>query len=313
MHPKKIDVLVASVALACVLAAPALGAAAPGASVPQGGVARWAGLAAKECGIYGKRYAAVDAICYYPIDLATSLGRHQIALWDQDGKQHLGFVQVEEGIFLEEDIELPPDRLRYVDISPADSARAAKEAAETAKILGGQGGVAQFSFPLGPPAHPLPQGAEDFGSVRTFNGKYSSLHTGRDYPVAEGTPAKAVADGTVVLAADQFFSGNSLYVDHGGGFVSMIFHLSSLAVKTGDTVKRGDTLGVVGSTGRTTGPHVHLGLRWLGKRIDPGFLLASPDLLPAVGPMTAAKPKAATQAPAKKKSKRTGKPAEDEG
>lgn len=306
------SILGASVALVLLLAASVSGAALPGTAVSQGGVARWAGLAAKECGIYGKRYAAVDAICYYPIDLDTPAGRHQIALWDQDGKQHLGFVQVEEGSFLEESIELPADRLRYVEVSAEDSVRATREAAEVANLLSGKGGLAQFSLPLGSPATPLPPGGEDFGSLRTFNGKHVSLHTGRDYPTSAGSPVKAVADGTVVLAADQFFSGNSVYIDHGAGFVSMSFHLASLAVKTGDVVRRGDTLGVVGDTGRATGPHLHLGLRWLGKRIDPATVLAGPNLLPSVGDL---KPAVAKKAPAvaKKKSKRTAKPVDDEG
>jgi murein DD-endopeptidase MepM/ murein hydrolase activator NlpD len=176
--------------------------------------------------------------------------------------------------------------------------------------LAGKGGLSQFSLPLGAPAGSLPEGPDDFGSIRTFNGLRRSLHTGRDYPVGQGSAVKAVADGTVVLAADQFFSGNSVYIDHGGGFVSMTFHLSSLAVKTGDTVKRGQTLGAVGDTGRTTGPHVHLGVRWQGQRIDPTLLLDDPTALPSVGDL-----KGPEKAPAVKKgTKRTGKPVEeDEG
>jgi murein DD-endopeptidase MepM/ murein hydrolase activator NlpD len=85
-----------------------------------------------------------------------------------------------------------------------------------------------------------------------------------------------------VLAADHFFAGNSVYVDHGGGLVSMNFHLDSIAVEQGDAVKRGQALGKIGGTGRATGPHLHLGLRWLGERIDPALLLAAPTALPSV-------------------------------
>ena len=111
---------------------------------------------------------------------------------------------------------------------------------------------------------------------------YTSPHSGRDYPVGDGNTVSAVADGRVVLAAEHFFTGNAVYVDHGGGLVSMNFHLKSLSVKTGDEVKRGQALGKIGATGRATGPHLHLGLRWLGKRIDPALLLDAPSKLPSV-------------------------------
>jgi hypothetical protein len=76
-----------------VAASAALGA--PVVTAPQGGVARWAGMAAAECGIYGLRYRAVDSVCYYPVDIRTAVGRHQIALWDVGGHQHLGMLEVE--------------------------------------------------------------------------------------------------------------------------------------------------------------------------------------------------------------------------
>ncbi len=296
--------------LAVLLAGPA-GAATPVATVPQGGMARWSGLAAKECGIFGRRYPAVDAACYYPIDLAAPPGRHQIALWDQDGKRHVGYAQVEEGDFAEEEIELPPELRRYIDVSPEDAARAAKEHGVVTKILNGKGGPPRFSLPLGKPAASLPKGDDNFGSTRTFNGKVKSLHTGRDYPVSLGTEVKAVADGTVLLVVDHFFTGQAVYVDHGGGLVSMAFHLKSVAVKEGDEVKRGAALGQVGSSGRATGPHLHFGLRWQGKRIDPALLLGAPTALPGIGEQSGSEAKKAP--PSKKKPKPTAKPADDEG
>lgn len=312
MHLAKSSVLVLGAIFAHSLAAKPVVQPRPGASVAQGGVARWEGLAAKDCGMQGKRYAAVDAVCYYPIDLDAAPGRRQVSLWDQDGKRHLGFVEVEETSFPDEAIELPPELLRFVDVSPADAARATRESAVAAKILGGKGGLAQLSLPLGQPASPLPAGEDDFGAVRIFNGHHRSLHTGRDYPVTEGSAVKALADGTVMLAADHFYTGNSVYVDHGAGLVSMVFHLKSLAVKTGDAVKRGDTLGAAGSTGRATGPHLHLGVRWLGQRIDPTSLLEAPTTLPRIGELESS---AAAKTPpaAKKKVKKPRAPVNDEG
>jgi hypothetical protein len=248
----------------------------------QGGVARWAGIAASECGIYGKRYRAVDAVCYYPVDIRTTPGNHQIALWDQDGRQHTGVLKVQKTDFPTVDMPLPEKLDRFLHISQDDMARAASERSGIAKVLDGSADPPQFSLPLGAPAARLPKSEDDFGSERIFDKEHTSLHSGRDYPVSVGKPVKAVADGTVVLAADHFFAGNSVYVDHGDGLVSMNFHLESMAVKAGDKVKRGQLLGKIGGTGRATGPHLHLGMRWLGRRIDPALLLAKPDSLPSV-------------------------------
>lgn len=251
-------------------------------SAPQGGVARWAGLAAKECGIHGKRYAAVDAVCYYPVDIQTTPGAHEIALWDQDGKRHMGTLRVQDARFPVVEMELPDSLQRYLTLSDQDEARALAERKEIANVLDGSDEPPRFSLPLAQPADNLPRSEDDFGSTRVFDAEHSSLHSGRDYPVGVGNAVKAVADGTVVLAGDHFFAGKSVYVDHGGGLVSMNFHLDEVSVADGDTVKRGQALGKIGSTGRATGPHLHLGLRWLGERIDPALLLAEPADLPSV-------------------------------
>lgn len=271
-----------SIALVGALALPMHALAADVVTAQQGGVARWSGLAAKECGVYGKRYAAVDATCYYPVDIRTRPGAHEIALWDQDGKQHLGTLVVQKTDFPKVDMPLPEKLSRFLDVSPEDTKRAATEREAVAKALKGGDGEARFSLPLASPAGKLPKSEDDFGSERTFDATHKSLHSGRDYPVSLGTPVKAPADGTVLLAADHFYTGNAVYLDHGGGLITMFFHLDKLQVKDGDTVKRGQAIGTIGGTGRATGPHLHLGLRWLGQRIDPALLLAKPDALPAV-------------------------------
>jgi len=249
---------------------------------PQGGVARWPGISAKECGIYGKRYPAVDSVCYYPIDIQTRTGSHQIALWDQQGKQHLGHLVVEEQQFPEVSFDLPPALNRYLEPSAEELARAATESTEVARILRASDEAPHFSLPLGKPSGTMPHSANDFGSLRAFNGKVKSLHSGLDFPVNEGSSVKAMAAGTVALAADHFFTGNAVYIDHGDGLMSMYFHLKSVAVHSGDAVKRNQTIGTVGGTGRATGPHLHVGVRWLGKRINPERLLEAPAKLPSV-------------------------------
>jgi Peptidase family M23 len=279
----KISWLVSLVLLAALPAAAQAQKGAALVTAPQGGVARWAGLKAKECGVYGKRYAAIAGTCYYPVDIRAKPGRYQIALYDGDGKQHLGTLNVEDARFPDVDMELPPKLARYLDVSAEDSARAAAETAVVRKILPGSAlDAPRFTLPLRKPTASLPRSEDDFGSLRTFNHKHKSLHSGRDYPVGDGNTVSAVADGRVVLAVDHFFTGKAVYVDHGGGLVSMNFHLKSVSVKDGDEVKRGQALGKIGATGRATGPHLHLGLRWLGKRIDPQLLLDAPGKLPSV-------------------------------
>lgn len=252
-----------------------------GVKAPQGGIARWAGLAADTCGFHGKRYPAVDAVCYYPIDFRAKPGVHEIALYDQDGAQHMSSVTVEAVEFPKVEIELPDTT--YLDVSEENQKRHVGERREVLALFKREVSEPRFSLPLSKPAGALPKSEDDFGSHRLFNGKKESQHTGRDFPVGAGNPVKAVADGTVVLAAEQFYTGNTVFVDHGDGLISMNFHLADLAVKTGDEVKRGDTLGKVGSTGRSTGPHLHLGFRWLGARIDPLLLLDTPNKLPSIG------------------------------
>ncbi|MEO8461549.1 MAG: M23 family metallopeptidase [Dokdonella sp.] len=255
----------------------------PGKSVTlkQGEVGRWPGIAAKQCAIDGKSYPAVDAVCYYPIDIEAKPGRHQITVRDQDGKQHKGVAIVEAVDWPEVKIELPNDT--YVNISPDNERRAAKERTTVLALFKGKPGEPRFSLPLGAPASPLTRNEDDFGSQRTFNEKVASHHTGRDYPVPVGAPVKAVAEGKVVLAEEQFLLGKCVFVDHGDGLISMNFHFSEISVKVGDEVKRGQELGKVGATGRASGPHLHLGIRWMGSRIDPQPLLDSPLQLHEVG------------------------------
>jgi hypothetical protein len=127
-----------------------------------------------------------------------------------------------------------------------------------------------------------------FGSQRIYaHGVEGAPHSGLDIaravggPVLDGTPARSPADGVVVLATDHPFSleGNLVMIDHGFGLVSALMHLQRIDVKAGDPVKRGQEIGLIGRTGRATGPHLHWGLTWNQVRIDP-ILLVGPMLRP---------------------------------
>lgn len=115
-----------------------------------------------------------------------------------------------------------------------------------------------------------------FGSQRIYRGTPGAYHNGVDIAVPTGTPFVAPADGVVVLAAgDAPFTleGHLLIVDHGMGLSSAFLHCASLAVKEGDVVRQGQVLGTVGATGRTSGPHLHWGMKWRDARVDPALLL----------------------------------------
>jgi murein DD-endopeptidase MepM/ murein hydrolase activator NlpD len=113
-----------------------------------------------------------------------------------------------------------------------------------------------------------------FGNQRVYNGKPGSAHSGMDIAASTGTPVKAPAAGTVVLAEpDLYFTGGTILIDHGYGIGSNFLHLSQLDVAVGDTVAQGDVIGKVGATGRATGPHLHWGMTWFGTRIDPLLVL----------------------------------------
>lgn len=113
----------------------------------------------------------------------------------------------------------------------------------------------------------------DFGLRRFINGEPRASHSGIDIAQPAGTPIAAPNDGRVALVRDMFFSGNSLFIDHGQGLYTMFFHLSDTAVSEGDDVTRGQTIAFVGSTGRVTGAHLHFGVRHTGNKVSPWDLV----------------------------------------
>lgn len=123
-------------------------------------------------------------------------------------------------------------------------------------------------------APPVPGAATSrFGRRSIVNGTLRSLHGGIDLRAQTGTPVHAPARGRVVLAAEQYFAGNLVILDHGLGMFSFLAHLSRLAAVEGHTVERGDVVGLSGATGRVTGPHLHWGVRVQGARVDPLSLM----------------------------------------
>lgn len=113
-----------------------------------------------------------------------------------------------------------------------------------------------------------------FGERRVFNGQLKSRHMGLDLDGRTGDPVLAANDGVVTMVRDCFGSGNTVIVSHGAGLFTGYFHLSEFKVELGEKVKRGQLIGLVGATGRVTGPHLHLSARANGYNFDPESLLA---------------------------------------
>jgi murein DD-endopeptidase MepM/ murein hydrolase activator NlpD len=116
----------------------------------------------------------------------------------------------------------------------------------------------------------------NFGARRVINGERRMPHAAVDIHLPGGTPVRAIADGRVAFAGEQFFGGRSVVIDHGGGVFSVCYHLKEFSVAEGQEIFRGDRIGSVGATGRATGPHLHFGVRVTGGRVDPTRLFALP-------------------------------------
>nr|WP_244444068.1 M23 family metallopeptidase [Arenimonas donghaensis] len=113
-----------------------------------------------------------------------------------------------------------------------------------------------------------------YGSQRIYNGTPRSPHSGLDVAAPSGTPIRAPAAGVVTFAdADLYLTGGTVLLDHGHGVSSNFLHLSRIDVAVGDRIEAGQVIGLVGATGRATGPHMHWGMNWFGVRVDPRAVL----------------------------------------
>jgi murein DD-endopeptidase MepM/ murein hydrolase activator NlpD len=156
---------------------------------------------------------------------------------------------------------------KFVQLAKKDLSRSQKESALTRQAFSQFTEKQSWELPLALPIHS--KLTSTYGSARYFNGERRSKHSGVDFAGKMGDKITAVADGTVVLAQNLYFGGNSVYIDHGLGLVSASLHMSKMLVKNGDKVRKGQTIGLVGATGRVTGPHLHFSLAAQGVTVDP--------------------------------------------
>jgi murein DD-endopeptidase MepM/ murein hydrolase activator NlpD len=201
------------------------------------------------------------------VDFDVSPGTGTILLRRADGAEERLRVTIEKRVFPEERLTLPP---AMVTPPKELEERIAREQALAAEIY--RTSVAAKLWDRGFTAALGQKAAGNFGRRRILNGIPKSPHTGQDYTAPAGTPVKAVAGGKVRLAGDFYYSGLTLFLDHGAGLVSVYMHLEKMLVAEGETVSAGQVIGRVGNTGRATGPHLHLGLRLFEQRVDPETL-----------------------------------------
>ena len=264
-----------------ILATVALGAAAaqplPAQSAPPGSLVHWPGVGIERCLLGDREFAPTDVDgqpgCLVPVGLIRT--EDIVAERDRDGQRERLTIGLGEYPYSVQRLQIK-DQSR-VNLSPENQARAARESALIGKLWARQG-EPRFSLPLGPPLKELPAGGR-FGAKRIINGEPRSPHTGADYAVPQGTPVLAVDDAVVALTGEFFFSGNAVFLDHGNGLISMYFHFHEVFVEQGEEVSRGRLIGTVGSTGRSTGAHLHFGIRWQGARVDPALLLGKPSAI----------------------------------
>jgi hypothetical protein len=201
-------------------------------------------------------------------DIMIKLGEHPLqASWEGDSPGRLSAsVTVKDRDYGTRSINVPK---RQVDLSREDQERAAREKVLTDRALGT---VSPVKLWRGEFLEPVDAAINSsFGRKTRLNGVLNPRpHAGADYRAGEGAPVRAPADGVVILAGNHFFAGNSIYIDHGQGLISMYFHLSEILVEEGQELKKGDgPIGLVGKTGRVTGAHLHYGVYLNGARIDP--------------------------------------------
>jgi len=183
-------------------------------------------------------------------------------------RQVLDFM-VRDKRYASQSLKVAPGK---VDLSPEDLERVNKEKPVIEHALNSWSDQQPLSLRM---QQPIPGvRSSSFGMRRIFNGQSRNPHSGMDIAAATGTPVKAPLAGTVIDTGDFFFNGNTVFLDHGRGMISMYCHLSAIHVKPGQKVAAGTTLGEVGMTGRVTGPHLHWGLSLNRAWVDPELFVA---------------------------------------
>jgi murein DD-endopeptidase MepM/ murein hydrolase activator NlpD len=203
------------------------------------------------------------------IPLSASLAPRQAVVRSGDARQEIQF-SIGDKQYASQSLKVAPGQ---VNLSKADLERVNREKS----II--EHAMSRWSDEQPETLHmpqPIPGvRSSSFGMRRIFNGESRNPHSGMDIAAPVGTPVRAPLAGTVIDTGNYFFNGNTVFVDHGRGMISMYCHLSAIDVKPGQRVAAGTTLGAVGMTGRVTGPHLHWGLSLNRAWVDPELFVSN--------------------------------------
>lgn len=204
------------------------------------------------------------------IPLSAPLAPRQVIVRSGDAREELQFP-IGDKQYASQSLKVAPGQ---VNLSKADLERVSRDRAIIEHAMSRWTDEPPETMRM---PQPIPGvRSSSFGMRRIFNGESRNPHSGMDIAAPVGTPVRAPIAGTVIDIGDYFFNGNTVFVDHGRGMISMYCHLSAIDVRPGQHVAAGTTLGKVGMTGRVTGPHLHWGLSLNRAWVDPELFVANP-------------------------------------
>jgi len=203
------------------------------------------------------------------IPLSAKIGAHKIAQRSASGRTVNHNFTIKDKAYKTQ--RLTVTNKRKVNPYAEDMARITAEKKRTKKTLAHWDARALSDLAFITPVEG--RRSSSFGLRRIFNGQPRKPHSGMDIAAPTGTPVVTPIAGTVTNVGDYFFNGNSVFIDHGQGLITMYLHLDRIDVKEGDVLKQGEPLGTVGATGRVTGPHLHWGISLNDARVDPALFL----------------------------------------
>lgn len=202
------------------------------------------------------------------IPLSAPIEKQELEV-SRGGKKSIEIFLIRDKKYREQRITLKTNK--HVDLSPEDLARYEREKKLQDDAYQQFSAQSPSNILLDRPVKgPL---SSPFGLKRFFNDQPRAPHSGLDFAVPTGTPVQSPAAGRVILVGDYFFNGKTVFVDHGQGMISMFCHLSTIDVKSGQQLARGQILGKVGATGRVTGAHLHWNVSLNDARVDPAIFI----------------------------------------